>query len=383
MTLADGRISFEWRDGPVLKAIREGAWLLLDEMNLASQAVLEALNSCFDFRGQLYIAELGRTFDIQRSGSDNARRATCRFFAAQNPARQGGSRKALPKSFLNRFTKIHIQPMSDADMRAVVAHRLAVDADDERVETFLQLHARSNELISQREGYQYAGAPYEYNLRDLLRLIECVGRVSAGALTRCRVATAAKMLASRFQLPLEVAFELFYLARLGKASERRALLTEVLDVHSAHVYTPPLIRLAAGGTQLDFSGQFQVARREASSSPDCDQPICAPNVRLLACQSNAIRRLAACVACNQLALLVSPAHTGKRSIVEALARLLNAPLRCVHVTAETDAQDLLGSYEQVQMSASSALRFEWVDSEFVRAYTSGDWLLVEDVSACR
>lgn len=176
VTLADGRVSFEWRDGPVLKAIREGTWLLLDEMNLASQAVLEALNSCFDFRGKLYIAELGRTFDIQ--GGDVPRTTMCRFFAAQNPNRQGGSRKALPKSFLNRFTKIHVQPMSDVDMRTIVAHRLAVDANDERVATFLQLHARSNELISQREGYQYAGAPYEYNLRDLLRLIDCIGHVS-------------------------------------------------------------------------------------------------------------------------------------------------------------------------------------------------------------
>ena len=33
--------------------------------------------------------------------------------------------------------------------------------------------------------------------------------------------------------------------------------------------------------------------------------------------------------------------------------------------------------------ATESLHFEWVDSEFVRAYTNGDYLLVEDVSACR
>ena len=34
---------FCWRDGPLLKALKNGNWVLLDEMNLASQAVLEGL----------------------------------------------------------------------------------------------------------------------------------------------------------------------------------------------------------------------------------------------------------------------------------------------------------------------------------------------------
>ncbi|CAG0887615.1 unnamed protein product [Cyprideis torosa] len=41
---------FEWKDGPLLQAIKEGAWLLLEELNLASQSVLEGLNACFDHR---------------------------------------------------------------------------------------------------------------------------------------------------------------------------------------------------------------------------------------------------------------------------------------------------------------------------------------------
>lgn len=67
-------------------------------MNLASQSVLEGLNSCFDFRKTLYISELNKTFEIDSSN--------CRFFACQNPMSQGGNRKALPKSFMNRFTMV-------------------------------------------------------------------------------------------------------------------------------------------------------------------------------------------------------------------------------------------------------------------------------------
>lgn len=32
--LSDGTISFSWNDGPVLKAIKEGHWILLDEVLL-------------------------------------------------------------------------------------------------------------------------------------------------------------------------------------------------------------------------------------------------------------------------------------------------------------------------------------------------------------
>ena len=41
---------FKWCDGVILKAMKEGAWLIIDELNLANQTVLEGLNSILDFR---------------------------------------------------------------------------------------------------------------------------------------------------------------------------------------------------------------------------------------------------------------------------------------------------------------------------------------------
>jgi len=88
---------FAWRDGPFLRALRAGYWILLDELNLASQSVLEGLNACFDHRGEVYIPELAKTF-LVKPGT--------RLFACQNPLQQGGARRGLPKSFLNRFTQV-------------------------------------------------------------------------------------------------------------------------------------------------------------------------------------------------------------------------------------------------------------------------------------
>lgn len=67
-------------------------------MNLASQSVLEGLNAVLDHRGELYIPELGRTFIIESKKT--------KLFACQNPMSEGGARKGLPKSFLNRFLQV-------------------------------------------------------------------------------------------------------------------------------------------------------------------------------------------------------------------------------------------------------------------------------------
>lgn len=53
---------FSWCNGVFLQALQEGNWVLLDELNLASQSVLEGLNSCLDHRNTIYISELDQYF---------------------------------------------------------------------------------------------------------------------------------------------------------------------------------------------------------------------------------------------------------------------------------------------------------------------------------
>lgn len=42
-----------------------------------------------------------------------------RVFAAQNPVREGGGRKGLPRSFLNRFTRVAVESMGVDDLESV------------------------------------------------------------------------------------------------------------------------------------------------------------------------------------------------------------------------------------------------------------------------
>jgi len=78
------------------------------QLNLASQSVLEGLNACFDHRSEVFIPELAMSFKVNHEFT--------RFFACQNPVCEGGGRKNLPRSFLNRFTQVYLDALTTADL---------------------------------------------------------------------------------------------------------------------------------------------------------------------------------------------------------------------------------------------------------------------------
>lgn len=94
-----GEMTFTWQNGILLEAIQKGHWLVINDLNLASQSVLEGLNSILDHRGSVFIPELNQTYE---------KHPTFRLFAVQGTYMLGEGRKQLPASFLNRFTKIHV-----------------------------------------------------------------------------------------------------------------------------------------------------------------------------------------------------------------------------------------------------------------------------------
>jgi midasin (ATPase involved in ribosome maturation) len=69
----------------------------------------------------VYIPELGKEFACP---------PTFRIFAAQNPLVQGGGRKGLPKSFLNRFTKVYIEALTSDDLFSIVSAQVRDWIDD-------------------------------------------------------------------------------------------------------------------------------------------------------------------------------------------------------------------------------------------------------------
>jgi midasin len=105
-----------FQDGLLLRALRRGEWVILDELNLAPTEVLEALNRLLDDNRELYIPETNETVIPHPS---------FRLFATQNPSGAYGGRKPLSRAFRNRFVELHIGDIHSEEMVQILVHKCA------------------------------------------------------------------------------------------------------------------------------------------------------------------------------------------------------------------------------------------------------------------
>ncbi|KAF8758346.1 ATPase [Rhizoctonia solani] len=266
---------FAWRDAAFLRAMQNGDWVLLDEMNLAPQAVLEGLNAVLDHRGTVFIPELGREF---------TKHPNFRVFAAQNPLGQGGGRKGLPKSFVNRFTKVFVEALSRDDLQAICG---LIDSDlGSGLADMLTFNERLCEQVINNGRFGREGSPWEFNLRDLIRWIS-LWKSPGLPFT---------------DSPYEY-IEDAYLARLNQVQ-----FGHTLSSRSSGLVLPPSLALLQ-----DQSLNMEVASK--------------------------------CIDSGWLLILNGPTHSGKTSLIRAIASLRGEDLREFCMSPGTDATDLLGGFE--------------------------------------
>ena len=159
--------AFAWVDGPLLSALKNGDWVLLDELNLAGQSVLEGLNAILDHRREVFLPELGRTV-VAAPGFA--------LFGAQNAAADGGGRRCLPRSFVSRFTRVRAEALREEDMRSVVRalHPRLPAALVSRMTAAVARLAEAAVGIGGENALAGPGRPWEFNLRDLMRWCDLV-----------------------------------------------------------------------------------------------------------------------------------------------------------------------------------------------------------------
>ena len=302
---------FEWCDGVLLSAIKAGHWIILDELNLCPQPVIEGLNALLDHRGTVYIPEINKEVRCPKS---------FRVFAAQNPLLQGGGRKGLPKSFLNRFTKIHIKELTKEDYLSIVKE-LYPQIDSVKIVEF-------NEQVKKK-----LQGPWEFNLRDVLRWCE-------GASP-----------------------ELLYYYRCRELSQKELVLSLYKQVFGCSLrvsqvphfkFTPECIKL--GNLSIPNNSQT-------------------PQLEFLPSQLAILHQLLESLRLNWPTLLVG--YTGKTSLCRLAAELMQKPLHEYTLNPATDSSELLGSFEQ-----NSQGQFEWFESTLVKAIKAGHWVLLKQANLC-
>ncbi|PHH82763.1 hypothetical protein CDD82_4928 [Ophiocordyceps australis] len=301
---------FAWRDAPFLKAMQRGEWVLLDEMNLASQSVLEGLNACLDHRGEVYIAELDQVFK---------RHADFRLFAAQNPHHQGGGRKGLPASFVNRFIVVYADVLTDEDLELIVAHNFP-NKPRRIVRALISFISELDRQLAVDKSFGSQGGPWEFNLRDALRWMTLF--------------SAPEHINMNF---LDDFLDVAVLQRFRTDRDRQ----EVNNIYCRIMGQEPQIHDLYHDVNSSFAQAGQaVLGRNKLLQPEKLPCIC-PVPRLAELES-----LMICVQQNMPCILSGPSGSGKSALLQYVAALAGKPLAVFPMNADIDAMDLVGGFEQ-------------------------------------
>jgi len=194
---------WRWKDGKIPTAMKEGRWIVLDEVNLAETQILERLNPVLGRFPSLVITEHnGETIS---EGGDDELHPDFRIFATGNPAEHQG-RNILSPAYKDRWTtNIFVEsPTEDqllsmmtlgvfgehplVEIRGVMYRALDVEPRypslanvphiREIIRSIAKFHAKIAQMGSDRVIGKSEREPYLYTRRALTELLEFIGEFS-------------------------------------------------------------------------------------------------------------------------------------------------------------------------------------------------------------
>ncbi|KFY35146.1 hypothetical protein V494_06163 [Pseudogymnoascus sp. VKM F-4513 (FW-928)] len=311
--------NFAWRDAAFLQAMQRGDWVLLDEMNLASQSVLEGLNACLDHRGEVYISELDQTFKRHPNFS---------VFAAQNPHHQGGGRKGLPSSFVNRFTVVYADVFRNDDLTLICQHNFPNMDKAVMANIIGFVSALEQEVVYQRK-FGSEGGPWEFNLRDTLRWLQLLASNDPLTGAAC---------------PADF-LNLIFRQRFRNTKDRDhvgRIFSQVFGYEVPFRHLFPNLASDAYQVGMAYLPRNQLIQRFPFPHEDVRKHYAE------------IESIMTCLRQNMPCILVGPSGSGKSSLVQHVAAAAGAELVVFPLNSDIDTMDLVGGFEQLDPQRSSA-----------------------------
>ncbi|KAK9734478.1 hypothetical protein RND81_04G142700 [Saponaria officinalis] len=327
-------LQFAWSDGILLQALKEGSWVLLDEINLAQQSVLEGLNAILDYRAEVFIPELGRSFKCPSS---------FRVFACQNPTHQGGGRKGLPKSFLNRFTKVYVDELSEKDHH-FICRSLFPAIPESILSKLILFNKRLYEETMVHRKFAVEGSPWEFNLRDVIRSCQIIQGAPENRMGDCFL-------------------NVVYVQRMRTTTDRREVVQLYSEVFGTKPSINPYPRVELDDLYLRV-GSASIKRNRLQSIKTIGSEL-----KILPGFRNTLEAAVQCIQQQWLCILVGPTASGKTSMIRLLAHLTGNVLNEINLSSATDISELLGSFEQYNAYRNFGLIVNQIDG-FVHDYCS-------------
>ncbi|KAK0630835.1 P-loop containing nucleoside triphosphate hydrolase protein [Bombardia bombarda] len=388
--------NFAWQNAPFLEAMQKGSWVLLDEMNLASQTVLEGLNACLDHRGEVYIAELDQVFK---------RHPDFKLFAAQNPHHQGGGRKGLPSSFVNRFIVVYSDVFTKQDLLYITAKKFE-KIGEKTQHQLIEFMTRLDDEVVTKRSFASQGSPWEFNLRDTLRW---------GDLMTSQDALLAGRKPDDF---LDVIIRQRFRSERDRQEVNKLFLEIFERLPESH------------GLYHDINPHFSQVGLATLQRNTLSQPTPFPRIDPVP-RLKEIESILIAVEQDLPCILVGPSGSGKSALLDHVAAMAGKPLIIFPLNADilrvlpnrvsSTAVDLMGALNALTgeenhysdiltmiedlkaeesvtedlstlLSEASGLlrkpltmenpRFEWLDGVIVRAVQTGAWLVLDNANLC-
>ncbi|KAF2301014.1 hypothetical protein GH714_019271 [Hevea brasiliensis] len=303
---ASSGMLFSFVEGAFVTALRNGDWILLDEVNLAPTETLQRINGVLEGDyGSLCLAERGDVSHIPRHPS-------FRIFACMNPATDAGKRD-LPYSLRGRFTEYFVDDVLDKeDLKLFVNKFMEETRSNVKLEQRIINFYETAKVNSEENLQDGANQKPQYSLRSLYRALEYAreAKVKFG-----------------FQKAVYDGFRMFFLTMLDRPSAK------IMKKMIGH-------KLLGGNKPSPVTFDAYLRVKKDSSSDDFLE-----NYVLTKSVMKQLENLARAVFIKRYpVLLQGPTSSGKTSLVQYLAARTGHEFVRINNHEHTDLQEYLGSY---------------------------------------
>ena len=345
----DKKGRFVWQDGIILKAAKEGKWLVLEEINLASSDIIEVLNDYLT-TGKFTYSQNGQQKQIIPAPN-------FAIFATANPESYS-QRQKLSKVFLSRWKIYYQKELAESEMAEILSSLFKIPS------SIALMIARFHKTLEKQAQAKVIGKeekdPYIYSLRDIIR----VGK---------RVSVLLKSNLSDKEFFKQLFWELYtvYLARIRNESERQALISS-LDAHFGFKMKGLKLEEIIDGQRKKITFLFNEIR---VTKGDEFIPQTEADIIPTRSQEIIVTSILYAIKYNEPVLLVGMPASGKTTLIRYLAKQKQTNLFYINLSSDTGLEELLGGYVQDKKG-----RWYYRKGMLFKAVEEGFWLLVDEAN---
>lgn len=353
--------AFSFVEGSLVKAARNGDWVLLDEINLAAPDTLESIADLLkDGRdGDVRSILLSEKGDVEKVNAH----PDFRIFACMNPATDVGKRD-LPSGLRSRFTELYVvSPDQDlGNLLAIVKEYLGqlVAGDERAVSDVAHLYLKGKKLAEGHRLVDGANQRPHFSMRTLTRTLSYVVEIAS---------------VYGLRRSLYEGFCMSFLTLLDRTSEgvllpviEKFILGSQKNFRSLISQIPRKPVDVNGGDFVQFK-HYWMARgtQEVEEQPHY---IITPFV-----ERNMLNLVRATATRRFPVLIQGPTSSGKTSMIEYLAKRTGHKFVRINNHEHTDLQEYLGSYVS---DNTGTLRFQ--EGILVEALRKGYWIVLDELN---